>query len=432
MPARECYCKLWRKKTSASLTGVNMVLYDIAVIGKGLIGSAALRHLSQRFPELALCAIGPDEPQDRKTHDGVFASHYDQGRITRVLDPSPLWGNLARQAIAQYPLIERSSGIQFHHRVGCLRAADLPERIAELDACAAQLQPPHQRLDAAGCRAAYPFLAFSDDFVAWDEGGAAGYINPRSLIAAQLKIAADHGATILREIVTQINCQDNRVEIHTRAGGRLQARKALLTAGGYSNTLLRRKLALETKAHTILLAQVPLSEVARLRHMPSVISSFRHQEVASLYMLPPLPYPDGKTYIKLGMSGRPEELPAPEHFLDATENDQELLAWFRGDGREDIAAAMKSVLHRMIPDLQVISYHSVPCLITNTAHGKPYIDALEDGKLFLATGGNGAAAKSSDEIGRIGAMLCATGHWHSDLAREDFRLRYADHGSKSK
>ena len=164
-------------------------MYDIAVIGKGLIGSAALRHLSVNFPNLRVCVIGPDEPPDRKTHRGVFASHYDQGRITRVLDPSPLWGELARESIKRYPEIEAASGVTFHRRAGCLRATDVPTQVADIDNCARSYKPPHQRLDAAGCKRVYPFLSFCDDFVAWAEKGAAGYINPRQLIEAQLKAA---------------------------------------------------------------------------------------------------------------------------------------------------------------------------------------------------------------------------------------------------
>ena len=407
-----------------------MTIYDIAVIGKGLMGSAALRHLTVNCPELKVCAIGPDEPRDRKTHDGVFASHYDQGRITRVLDPSPLWGQLARESIARYPIIEAASGLKFHHRVGCLRATDLPQRIVEVDACAAVYNPPHQRLDAAGCKAAYPFLAFSEDFVAWDEKGEAGYVNPRSMIEAQLTVATAQGADIAREIVSSIEVSSDCVSIRTREGSALQARKVLLTAGGYSNTFLGRKLDLPTKGHTILLAEVPLEEVERLRKMPSIISTFDHEAAGSLYMLPPLPYPDGKTYIKLGPSERPQELPAPEPFFDTVDNDRELLEWFHTDGRRDVAEAMKAALHRMIPGLELVSYQSVPCLITYSAHGNPYIDVLEAERVYVTTAGNGMGAKSSDEIGRIGALLCATGEWHSELDREDFRVVYAEGGLK--
>lgn len=401
-----------------------MRTYDIAVIGNGLLGSAALRHLTVNCPELNLCGIGPAEPRDRKTHTGVFASHYDQGRITRILDPSPLWGKLARESIAQYPVIESESGVVFHHRVGCLRATDIAERVVDIDACAAAYQPPHRRLDAADCQATYPFLAFSDDFVAWDEKGEAGYINPRQLIEAQLTAAQARGATVIREIVDTLDSSGDGVAIRTREGSELRAGKALLTTGGYSNILLQRKLNLPTKSHTILLAEIPAEEIEGLRGMPSIISSFDHPEIESLYMLPPVRYPDGKTYIKLGPSGRDEQ------FFDARENDRELLPWFQSDGNAVTAADLKAALQRMIPDLQALSYQTVPCLITYSAHGNPYIDALEAGRLYVTTAGNGMGAKSSDEIGRMGALLCATDEWRSDLNREDFRAVYADGGSK--
>ncbi|MCY4147510.1 MAG: FAD-binding oxidoreductase [Chloroflexi bacterium] len=409
-------------------------MYDIAVIGNGLIGSAALRHLSEEFPQLRVCGIGPDEPRNRKRHQGVFASHYDQGRITRVLDPSPLWGQLARDSIAQYASIEAAGGIRFHHRAGCLRATDLPESIAQLDACAEQFAPPHSRLDAAGCRAAHPYLRFADSFVAWDEVGAAGYINPRQLVAAQLAAAQKNGAAVIREVAASIDCRPGGVTIRTRRPGSntatgqneaIRARKILLSAGGYSNTLLEKKLALRTKGHTILLAEAPAAEVERLRSMPAVISTFARSDVSSLYMLPPLPYPDGKTYIKLGF-GDADELPAPEPFLNAVDSDRKLLEWFHTDGRADIAEALKEALHSMLPGLQTLSYHSAPCLLTYTAHGYPYIDALEAGRVYVATGGNGASAKSSDAIGRLGAMLCANGEWVNGYHRDDFRAVYAD------
>lgn len=400
-------------------------MYDIAVIGKGLIGSAALRHLTRECPDLRVCVIGPDEPVVRKSHQGVFASHYDQGRITRVLDPSPLWGNLARRSIKRYAGIERASGIRFHQRAGCLRASDIPESISKIDACAEIYTPPQQRLDAQACREVYPFLAFSDDFTAWDEKGEAGYINPRSLIQAQLTIAAANGADIIREIVHRIELHGEGLRIHTREGSELRARKVLITAGGYSNVLLKRKLALRTKGHTILLAELPAAEVERLRAMPAIISTFADPAVASLYMLPPVPYPDGKTYIKLGPSGHPAE-----PFFEVRHDPDALLDWFHGDGHAGVAADMRAALHNMLPGLQTESYHSVPCLITSSAHGNPYIDNLEDGRVFLATAGNGYAAKSSDEIGRIGAMLCATGQWQSDLNRDDFRAVYSEGESK--
>ena len=63
--------------------------FDTIVIGKGMMGSAAARHLALSGARVAL--IGPDEPADKTSHTGVFASHYDEGRITRALDTNVDW-----------------------------------------------------------------------------------------------------------------------------------------------------------------------------------------------------------------------------------------------------------------------------------------------------------------------------------------------------
>ena len=57
---------------------------DVCVIGKGLLGSAAARHLAEMGLNVLL--LGPDEPLVRAEHSGVFGSHYDSGRITRIID----------------------------------------------------------------------------------------------------------------------------------------------------------------------------------------------------------------------------------------------------------------------------------------------------------------------------------------------------------
>ena len=55
------------------------IVFDYAVIGAGLIGSAAAKYISETNPNTVL--IGPSEPKDKGSHNGVFGSHYDEGRI---------------------------------------------------------------------------------------------------------------------------------------------------------------------------------------------------------------------------------------------------------------------------------------------------------------------------------------------------------------
>jgi glycine/D-amino acid oxidase-like deaminating enzyme len=74
--------------------------YEYIVVGKGLMGAAAARHLSAHSPSIAL--IGPDEPPDRPAHVGVFGSHYDEGGITRILDPDRIWALFAHRSMVRY------------------------------------------------------------------------------------------------------------------------------------------------------------------------------------------------------------------------------------------------------------------------------------------------------------------------------------------
>ena len=62
--------------------------FDILVIGNGLIGSAATRYLGKSSNKIAL--LGTCEPINWSKHEGVFASHYDEGRITRIIDQNPI------------------------------------------------------------------------------------------------------------------------------------------------------------------------------------------------------------------------------------------------------------------------------------------------------------------------------------------------------
>jgi sarcosine oxidase len=91
---------------------------DVAVIGRGLMGSAAARHLAEAGRDVGL--IGPDEPADRARHAGVFGSHYDSGRIARILDPQLLWARMAERAIHRFRDQEAASGIRFFSEVGAL------------------------------------------------------------------------------------------------------------------------------------------------------------------------------------------------------------------------------------------------------------------------------------------------------------------------
>jgi sarcosine oxidase len=89
--------------------------FDVIVVGAGLWGSACARHLSAMRASVAL--VGPAEPQDAAAHNGVFASHYDEARITRRLDNSRDWALFADAAMRRYAEIETLGGQKFFIRL---------------------------------------------------------------------------------------------------------------------------------------------------------------------------------------------------------------------------------------------------------------------------------------------------------------------------
>lgn len=393
--------------------------FDVAVIGNGLIGAAATRYLSAAG--LRVAGIGPGEPADWQKHQGVFASHYDQGRITRIIDPDPVWALLGKRSIAAYSELEAQSGIKFHHAASCLRVS--PDVTAPGDTFL-RAEQVGREFDAAltleredeGLNEIFPFLRFPAGSLALWERGGAGYVNPRQLLQAQLAIARQQEATIIAEVVTRLQPSAGGVTITTSAGSELQAHKVLLAAGAYSGWLLDRALDLRRKAVTVLLAELPPAEASRLRAVPSIIYRLRnHPVLASIYALPPIGYPDGKTYLKIGGT-----LHTPLYLYSA----DEVRAWFQSDGNPAEVAALHEVLLAMVPGLDAASFGSKPCVVTYTAHDRPYIDQVAEA-IYVAAGGCGAAAKSSNEIGRIGALLVEQGRWTYDLPADLFAARYA-------
>jgi len=74
----------------------------------------------------------------------------------------------------------------------------------------------------------------------------------------------------------------------------------------------------------------------------------------------------------------------------------------------------------------MLSFHGDFCAIQETPTNRPYIDKVHS-QLGVSIGGNGYAAKSSDEIGRISAMMMLKENWDSDIPRDVFKLVFKPH-----
>lgn len=345
-----------------------------AVLGAGLIGSAAARHLSRLGHDVTL--IGPGEPDDWDEHGGVFASHYDEGRITRRLDRSPFWSRMASASMERYAEIEAASGIAFHAPVGGIYAThdmgEVLQTATDLGTRFEDLVPA----DGPGFGYDLP----SDVRVTHEVHGA-GHISPRKLVAAQQKIAVDQGATRLCEVVKSVSGGEVVTDKGIHAFD-----KVLWSAGGFGAPHL--DLSLDVQGRTIVYFEVPEGTGAE---MPTLILA--DGAGIDIYLLPPIRYPDGRTYLKIG--GGPHDRPL--------HTAAEMRDWFKSRGEPNAAEALSKIFQRIVPGLEVVSAHRSACITTYTDDLMPVIGRVSD-RVFVATAGCGAAAKCSDELGRLGAM----------------------------
>lgn len=362
----------------------------LAVIGRGLIGSAAARHLSAAGYDVTL--IGPSEPSDFTDHDGVFGSHYDEGRITRGLDPNPFWSRVSRDSIARYREIEAQSGVKFYSEVGVLMTGPVDHRpIQEVAHVAQDAGIAFDLLDDTKLAERFPYFRFPDQHMGVFEPDNAGYISPRKLVKAQGICTQKNGGRILDAIVQGIEDTAQGVRLETSEGS-YSFDRVLVAAGGLSKSLLGDEFMLDVCARTVVLLRLGKDEQTRLAGMPSHIDLTR--DGIDPYLLPPIEYPDGHVWIKQG--GDPVDV-----HLKTT---GDVTDWFRSGGSEDAAEFIEGIIRAKIPDLKAEDRVIKPCVTSYTKDGMPDIRRLSE-RLSIAVGGNGKGAKNSDELGRLGAEM---------------------------
>lgn len=393
-----------------------MNTFDYIVIGKGLWGSAAGRYLSQWGHQVAI--IGPDEPENPQIHDGVFASHYDQGRLTRQLDRNPIYSLAAKQAIANYRMLEEQSGVSFYNPVGMILAdrAGLNGRYTGNPvAAAAELGVDYHFYQPGDTswQTQFPYLAFPSDFAILFEPDPAGYINPRGILKAQLTIAQKQGAKLISEMVVGVTADDDGVSVQTKEGQQYRAQKILVAAGAFTNFcgLLPRPIPLRIKTETIILARVSDQTAAELEKMPTIIYEIDDPEIEDIYVAPPILYPDGRFYIKMGCNTAADQWPTT---LEGVQ------AWFKTGDSDVCKPAMMRALQSQLPHVEFEAIESKRCIVCYTPSGAPTIDMIDE-RIAVAAGGNGSGAKGSDTWGRLAAGFLVDGRWPDAFPREPFR-----------
>eukprot|EP00057_Strongylocentrotus_purpuratus_P028839 XP_011683313.1 PREDICTED: peroxisomal sarcosine oxidase [Strongylocentrotus purpuratus] len=220
------------------------MVYDVCIVGAGMVGSAAAKWLCKLQRETKVCLIGPQEPTEKEWEDGrreVFASHYDEGRVTRELDADYTWVLLGQRSIERYREIEQESGIKFYQEVGCAFIDTKGnQRMQNYKETAGKLGVRHEIFNCQSFQAKFPYLRVNHDSECVWTAERAGHISPRKLVAAQQKIASSLGCHVIHEVVTSITdvtSQDGEtvVRVLSENGREIFAKRVLLCTGAFTN-----------------------------------------------------------------------------------------------------------------------------------------------------------------------------------------------------
>lgn len=386
--------------------------YKTLVIGRGIMGSAAAMHLAADSEGVAM--IGPTEQMAETSSAVPKASHYDVGRVTRIADPDPFWSGVARRAIGRYSALEQATGKKFFNEAGFMWADVDDKRAAETLEMTRKSGGNISELPADEVARRFPYFKFEPDVSVLYQAGDGGTINPRGYVSAMTTRAEQLGAEIIEGYVARLETTADGVRVDMADGEEITAERVLIATGAYAafDALSPVPLPLKTNKHTVVLIEVSQEAAGgELKNMPSVMSQPPGDRIGT-YTLPPLQYPDGKFYLKIGIEGpRP-----PVDSMDA------LNAWFRTGDDADLNTQLIQELATIMPSLDTSNWAWLACITTDTPDRRPVIGLIEDGKICLQVGGNGYAAKSGDALGELGASLLLEKEWPGPVPAAELSL----------
>jgi sarcosine oxidase len=384
---------------------------DFLIVGNGMFGAAIARYLA---PQAKVTVIGPEARADGS---GAYGAHHDEGRIIGDLSRDLVWSELnqrARDGMTELDteLITPCGALTATTRRG-------PDYLSVAASIRERRRAEVRTLNADAARAAFPMIRFAPDDTIWYQP-AAGHFSPRRYVALATQSAQADGATITSGAVRALHISTTGTEAELDDGRRVRAEAAIVASGAFAagSGLLPVPVALRAKSEVYVMAELGDQQAAELDTMPCINRTIDHPQLADLYVLPPIRYPDGRTYLKIGANTMIDHwLPDPAA----------VRAWYDHGNDDGPLPALREALTGLLPGVRVRAWHTRRCADAYTTHRHPYIDILEPGRLTIALGGNGRGAQAADAVGQLTASLALTGHWQSDLPHDAFR-HFPGHG----
>jgi sarcosine oxidase len=381
--------------------------HDVAVVGLGAMGSAALYQLAKR----GVKAVGIDR----------FSPPHDQGsthgetRITRqAIGEGEVYVPLALRSHAIWRELEGETGEHLLTQNGCLiigseaRAAEGNVRIDFMGRtlrAADQYDIPHEVLAAAEVRRRFPQFRAQDDEVGYFEPGG-GYLNPERCVAAQLARARDLGATLLPNTMVHLIEQDGQGVRILTGREEIRAGQAIVSAGPWAPALLGAPFDRLLTPTRQVMHWFPVEADAARVWAESPVFIWSHGSGANdfFYGFPSLP---GSGTVKT----------AGEQYDETTDPDRVE----RSIGSAEARVMRERHLDGRLAGLRPDAAKAVTCLYTVTPDSNFLIDRHPDrDRILVVSPCSGHGFKHSAAVGEAVAEIMMEGQSRIDLS--PFRL----------
>jgi len=365
--------------------------FDVAVVGLGVMGSAAVTQFAKRGASV----IGLE--QFPRGHQ--FGSSTGRSRMIRkAYFEDPAYVPLLLRAYELWRALERESDETLLHLTGLLMVGkENSEIVAGATRAAQQHSLPLDYFTSREIRSHYPMLKTEKDEVAVYEPDG-GVLNPELCLATQLRIAEAAGAQLRFEVGLQgwEAMVDGGFRLRLTDDGVLFSQSLVMSLGPWFKNLLRDlSVPLRVQRNTQAWFNPSTNKYAA-GHFPSFLLD-RHSLPAPLYG-----FPDFGDGVKAAFHGHGE-------FSEPDEIVREI------DRERDIEPIVRA-LDQWMPGAATTFRAAKPCPYSLTPDGHFIVDRHPGHpRLVLCGGFSGHGFKFAPVIGEIAASLALEGGTNHDI-----------------
>ncbi len=361
---------------------------DVAVIGLGAAGSAALLTLARR----GVSVVGVDRYSPPHPH----GSTHGRSRVIReAYYESPVYVPLVRRAAELWEALERDSGRRLLRRTGGLMLGPPDGELVRGSRSSAEVHGvPFELLDAAGIRGRFPAFEATAGTVGVLEHRA-GFLDPEGCVESCLALAVRAGASLRLETMVTGWRRSRAGLVLATSAGTIECGAAILAAGPGAGPLVGAGIPLAVERQVMFWFEP--------RRNPAQFGADRLPVFIWEWAPGRLFYgvPDHGAGFKVAKHHEGENLA-----VDA-------LVPSVADGEiED----MRQILRSTIPDAEGTLREAVTCLYTNTPDQHFVLGFHpEEPRMVLASACSGHGFKFASAIGEVVADLATVGTSRFDL-----------------